>query len=175
MNTKLIVNADDLGLSLHRDKGIFDLISLGIVTSVSVVVNTETFFSSTCHEILKIIKQKKEISVGLHLNLTEGKPISNISNPNAENSILDENGYFIGKAQFHEAASNQNIDLEQVNNEIKSQIVAFVNSLGFYPNHVNGHQHVHVIPSIARVLAQIMKDYSIKLPPTTSACSTLLL
>ena len=69
---KLIVNADDLGYSPHRDRGIFQAFYKGIVTSASLVVNGASS-EQAVKEALSV-----GLEMGLHLNLTEGKPLTNV-------------------------------------------------------------------------------------------------
>ena len=64
---KLIINADDYGLSKSFNKGILELISNGIVTSVSVMILRPFVF-------LDDFSNKSNISIGLHLEL-EGKDV----------------------------------------------------------------------------------------------------
>jgi predicted glycoside hydrolase/deacetylase ChbG (UPF0249 family) len=173
MKTKinLVINADDLGISYNRDTAIFKLLNDKICYSTSVLVNTPTFISSTKNEIIKYLNQQNNneidfnvASFGLHLNLTEGFPISKISNLiNDKTQIINKEGKFLGKHEFYELLeNNESIDFEFIKNEIISQIQFFHEELGFYPSHIDGHQHIHIIPSIAEILAKIMNCFCIK-------------
>ncbi len=66
---KLIVNADDMGVCPHRSKGILRLIEEKKVSSVSLMVNMG--YSAEAGAAIK----ERNISAGLHLNLTEGVPL----------------------------------------------------------------------------------------------------
>jgi predicted glycoside hydrolase/deacetylase ChbG (UPF0249 family) len=35
----------------------------------------------------------------------------------------------------------------------------FIQHVGYLPNHVDGHQHIHVLPGIRDVVAQVMTSY----------------
>jgi hypothetical protein len=62
MEKKLIINADDYGLSDKFNKGILELIEKGIVTSTTVMVNKN--FARP-----KALLKHENVSVGLHLDL----------------------------------------------------------------------------------------------------------
>lgn len=68
---KLIINADDYGLSPKFNKGISELAKNNIVSSVSVMID---------RKFIKIddFKKFEDISIGLHLELKEKSSIKNI-------------------------------------------------------------------------------------------------
>lgn len=66
---KLILNADDFGLSKPTNDAIYELAKLGSLSSTTVMVNMPF-----ANDIEKIVALEK-ISVGLHFNLTQGKPL----------------------------------------------------------------------------------------------------
>jgi predicted glycoside hydrolase/deacetylase ChbG (UPF0249 family) len=67
--TKLIINADDLGIGLDRDEGIFELFNNGHISSASILINGNNFINS-------VNKAKQlRLPLGIHLNLTEGSLI----------------------------------------------------------------------------------------------------
>eukprot|EP01121_Diplochlamys_sp_Union-15-3_P004483 TRINITY_DN14677_c0_g1_i1.p1 TRINITY_DN14677_c0_g1~~TRINITY_DN14677_c0_g1_i1.p1 ORF type:complete len:112 (-),score=8.94 TRINITY_DN14677_c0_g1_i1:525-860(-) len=85
-NCLLIVNADDFGYCTERNNGICECFLNGLVSSVSLLVNGE----AVQHAV--DLAKKINIPMGLHLNLTEGKPIhSTVS------SLLDNSGMMRGK------------------------------------------------------------------------------
>lgn len=64
MSRRLIVHADDFGVSPHFNRGIVEGIKRGLVTSVSVLVNRS-------HVEPRLLPRK--VSVGLHFELKEGE------------------------------------------------------------------------------------------------------
>src|SRR5947208_2424224 len=62
---RLIVNADDFGLSAGVNRGILEAHVAGVVTSASLMVNTPAFAVAAA-----AARQAPRLSVGLHLNLT---------------------------------------------------------------------------------------------------------
>lgn len=60
----LIVNADDLGLSSGVNRGIVKACALGVVTSASLIVNSEW-----SRDAVELIGEVPKMSIGLHVNL----------------------------------------------------------------------------------------------------------
>jgi predicted glycoside hydrolase/deacetylase ChbG (UPF0249 family) len=93
MSKKLIINADDYGLDEDANQAIIILAKENAITSTSVMANLVT------DKAISILKQLS-VSTGLHLNLIEGKPISD---PNKVRSLIDEDDNFLSwdKLLFH--------------------------------------------------------------------------
>ncbi len=81
---KLIVNADDYGYCPERNKGILDLFKSGSITSSTILITMEGIEESVSQA------KKDGIKLGIHLNITEGKPCCD---PKTISSITNENGY----------------------------------------------------------------------------------
>jgi len=163
---RFVVNADDLGYSRERDDGIFEAVSKGIVTSMSLLVNGPSAKSAIA-KYMKIKMKLDEIgeevpSLGLHINLTEGRPIAS---RHIVPSLLRENknmaSMFRGKFGFEQAVYGKKINLEHVRIEALAQIRWFYQNAGFYPSHVDGHNHVHVLPGVAPVVAALVAHFKI--------------
>src|SRR5204863_9488270 len=68
---RLIVNADDFGLTANVNRAILDGHCRGVITSASLLSNGEAFESAVA-----LALQTPRLGVGVHLNLTEGKPVA---------------------------------------------------------------------------------------------------
>jgi predicted glycoside hydrolase/deacetylase ChbG (UPF0249 family) len=73
MLRRLIVHADDLGADEARNEGIFEALEAGSVTAASILAN-----GPALRDAFDRIASSpfRNISFGLHLNLTEGVPLS---------------------------------------------------------------------------------------------------
>ena len=86
---RLIINADDLGADEARNAGIFEAIQAGAVTSASILPNGPGLLDA----LNRIHSGSfKNITWGVHLNLSEGKPIST-----GNSLLLEPDGTFRGK------------------------------------------------------------------------------
>src|SRR5437773_1986596 len=69
---RLVVNADDFGLSAGVNRGILEAYVAGVVSSVSVLVNAPGWTDA----VQRLRDLGPGLGVGLHLNLTMGRPVS---------------------------------------------------------------------------------------------------
>src|SRR2546421_8810337 len=69
---RLVVNADDFGLSTGVNRGILEAHAAGVVSSVSVLVNAPGWTDA----LRRLRDVGPGLGVGLHLNLTMGRPVS---------------------------------------------------------------------------------------------------
>ncbi|MGA2094374.1 MAG: ChbG/HpnK family deacetylase, partial [Sedimentisphaerales bacterium] len=71
MDGRLIINADDFGLCRGVNKGIAEAHATGVLTSATLMANMPA-----AEEAVEIAHKLSNLGVGVHLNLTEGKPLS---------------------------------------------------------------------------------------------------
>ena len=131
-NKKLIVNADDFGLTPGVTQGIIEAHKNGIVTSTTALTVSDYFLQAM--EAARI--QAPNLSIGLHLTLTLNKNRP-ILPKEIVPSLVDENGYFWNQNIFHEK-----VDLDEVSLEWEAQILKFLES-GQKPTHIDSHHNVH--------------------------------
>jgi len=150
----LIVNADDLGADRARNRGIFEAIEAGRVTSVSVLVNG----GASEDGIRRLISYNgRPVSVGIHINLSEGRPIS----PGLRR-LTGPDGDFLGKWITHRLLeSREDKDLKaEIQQELSAQIEALMGT-GLPVTHLDGHQHVHVFPAVIESALEAARKYGI--------------
>lgn len=92
MLMKIIVNADDLGMSEPVNEAIFQGMQLGTITSATVLSNGPAVRAAT-----KQLHLFPKCSFGVHLNLTEFEPLCSGSHTDLA-SILDQNRCFNGNS-----------------------------------------------------------------------------
>ena len=149
----LIVNADDLGYHPVRDDGILYAFEHGVVTQASLMVNGAS-------AVTAVAKAKRaSLPLGLHLNLSEGRPLS----PRGEvPSLVDEDGRLLGKAGLWAACADGAVRPSDVAREANAQLCHFALLVGHSPTHVDGHQHAHVAPGMAEVLSTVFKAAGVR-------------
>jgi hypothetical protein len=146
---RLIITADDLGYSQPRDDGIFYLFSIGAITQASLLVNGANARTALARA------HAAGLPVGLHLNFTEGVPLTVPST-----SLLAPGARCMrGKFGFRKALAAGEVALADVAREAAAQAAAFValHPLGCAPAHLDGHQHVHVLPGVAGAVAAALR------------------
>jgi len=149
MVKKLIINADDFGITEGVTKGIIDSHADGVVTSTTLLMNVPfTEFA------LEQAKNYPELGVGIHLALTIGKPlISGIK------SFTDSEGNFLKLSDYsrHDVAA----DLDELYEEWKAQMDHFIRLAKKLPTHIDSHHHVHCLPQHHDVVVQLAREYDL--------------
>src|SRR5512134_3484615 len=129
---RLIINSDDYGRTPEISRGIREAHARGVVTSTTCMMNIPT----TAEDIAVALRETPALGMGVHLVLTMGDPISaRVTVP----SITDENGHFFKYTPLIEHLSTLNI--EEVKQEWRAQIEAFIRAAGRKPSHLDSHHH----------------------------------
>ncbi|XP_031448705.1 carbohydrate deacetylase [Phasianus colchicus] len=151
---KLIVTGDDFGYCPRRNQGIVECFLAGAVSNVSLLVN-----GSAAADAAKLAR-RYNIPIGLHANLSEGSPVCEVLKRSS--SLLSEAGFFHGKMGFRTALSKDLINMSEVKQELKAQVDLFHELTGHLPPHMDGHQHIHVLPKVRHVFAEVLEEYGIE-------------
>ena len=146
---KVIINADDYGISKGVNRAIDDLISAGIVTSTSVMSNMPYF-----KDVLGI---KDKAGIGIHFNLTTGSPLANTTNIP---SLINGDGQFYDLAALLKKLKQRKINQKDVELEYDVQVKK-VFDLGIKPDHINSHSSILKQPFLMKVIMKIAHKYSI--------------
>ena len=149
MVKKLIINADDLGFSLGVNEAILLANTQGFLSHASLMANTQYFD----HAVTEIIPKAKDLKVGVHVNLTCAKALY-------KENVLTEKGFLNNtfvKLLFRRKTTAVLNSLEK---EIELQILKIKNA-GIAISHIDGHEHVHIIPSINKMVRRLAKKYDI--------------
>ncbi|BCR05860.1 hydrolase [Desulfuromonas versatilis] len=93
--------------------------------------------------------------IGVHLNLSEGRPILGGSA-----TLTDARGCFLPKQQAWRRALCGGYRPDEVEAEWAAQIEA-AQARGIEPSHLDGHNHIHVFPQLAEVAARLARRYGI--------------
>jgi len=151
---RLIVNADDLGADEGRNDGIFEAIEAGVVTSVSILPNGPSLRNALSK--LRSLPRGK-ISCGIHINLSEGTPLSS-----GLRLVTGPDGRFRGKQSARHLLLRRGDPVleREIRRELEAQICA-LRDAGVAIDHLDGHQHVHVFPAVARLAAEGAKNHEI--------------
>lgn len=145
---KIIINADDLGFSVGVNQAILKANTEGYLTHASLMANTEYF-----QDAIQLIPNFKNLRIGVHVTLTCGKALY-------EKNVLGKNGlldWTFVKLLFLRKTSKV---LESLENEIENQILK-IKENGIEISHIDGHEHIHIIPSINKIVRRLAKKHQI--------------
>lgn len=143
MSGRLVVNADDLGVSRGATLGVLEAHQKGIVTSASLAVTTP-FYQ---HAVDSCVRSSPALGIGLHFTLTSGRPVSDASRVPL---LVDGNGLFRWRftSLLRAMAGGKSPALaEQIEIELEAQLARLASD-GIRPDHIDGERHVHLIPGI---------------------------
>lgn len=71
VSKQLIINADDFGLTSGVNQAVMDCSQQGSVSSATLMVNT-----AASEEAASLARSNPNLGLGLHFNLTLGRPVS---------------------------------------------------------------------------------------------------
>ena len=129
--------ADDYGLTYGVSRGILEALEAGRFSAVSALV-TGPRWPALGHEL---IRRGFDADIGLHLNLTLGKPLEPMPK-------FAKDGVFPSIRELVRDARRGKLPLEEIRAEISHQLDRFEAVTGRPPDFVDGHQHVQVLPNI---------------------------
>ena len=141
---RLIVNADDFGLSASVNAAVLRAHRNGILTTASLMVNEPGF-----EEAVQLAKENPQLGVGLHLTFLMGHAALP---PEKIPGLVNGRGEFsnspigVGLRYFFQRRLR-----EQLRAEIHAQFEKF-HATGLKLDHVNGHLHLHLHPTIFEIL-----------------------
>ena len=154
MMKRLIVNADEFGLTEGVNKGIIEAHSEGILSSASAIVNMWAL-----DEAMALATKNPRLGVGVHLNITAGKPVLPIDKVR---SLVDNNGFFLKRPALVKRILIQSISLEEVKEEFFAQI-GKLESYGISPTHLDFHQNVLFLPRLFNEALFVAKEKGLPL------------
>lgn len=150
---RLIVNADDFGLTEAINRGIVAAHRDGIVTSVSLIACGPAF-----EHAVALANGTPTLDVGIHLTLTQLTPVRAAADVP---TLVDAHGRFPPHAlDLARRYLRGQMALSDVRAELEAQICK-VEAAGIPISHLDGHQHVHVLPGIAHVVADLAAAHGI--------------
>jgi predicted glycoside hydrolase/deacetylase ChbG (UPF0249 family) len=139
---RLIVTADDVGLHAGMTEGAIRAHREGIVTACSIVANGAAF-----EHAVDSLREVPQLEVGVHLSLVDERPLTAIRTPRKYTTFVP-------------LYAARVIRLKQIERELRAQIERVLAS-GLKVTHLNGHQHLHLLPRIFGVVARLAEEYGI--------------
>lgn len=156
---RLIVNADDFGLTSGVNRAIAELHQAGVLTSASLMAR-----GGATEEAIEMARSMPALGVGCHVVLVDGQPVLSARNqiPNLADPAGDcfrpslwdfLNGLYREKSRKRFR--------EQIEAETRAQI-EFLQSKGLRLTHIDTHKHTHMFPSILRSVLRAARACGIR-------------
>ena len=147
----VIMTADDFGKSGETNQAIQQAFQYGNLTETSLMVSGEAVTDA-----VTFARENPGLSIGLHLVLSDGQsvlPKEKIPH------LVDKDGYFSTNASiagikyFFSRQCHHELNLE-----IQAQFEKFAET-GLAMSHVDGHQHLHIHPTIFKMILPLAEKY----------------
>jgi predicted glycoside hydrolase/deacetylase ChbG (UPF0249 family) len=149
----LVVNADDLGLTVGVNDGIFDAFDHGILTSASLFAG-----APATSDAIRRARSRPSLGVGVHLALVDGTPTLP---PSRVPTLVEDDGRFRRSWKpFIVACLRGKVSLAEVELELTAQIER-LRGTGIRPTHLDAHKHVHAYPPVFAIVARLAGRFSI--------------
>jgi len=155
---RLIVNADDFGMTPGINRAIAEAHRAGIVTSATIMAN-----EGAANEAIMIAGQSPSLATGCHIVLVDG---STVSQPDAVQSLLGSHRkgdarFRPGIAHLAIAAVSRKLHNAEVHGEASAQLQR-LQSRGLSLSHVDCHMHSHILPVIGRAVLQAAREHDVR-------------
>lgn len=144
---RLIVNADDFGLTADINRGIMEAFAAGALRSTSVMVGMPGFDDA----VRCAADAGNALGVGLHFTLTAGRPLT------AARSLVEpDTGEFLAPGKLLVRCLTGRVDQRDVEQECAAQI-ARARAAGIRLTHIDGHHHVHLAPTVRDAVRRVVE------------------
>ena len=145
---RLIVNADDFGLSRGVSDAIASAHKDGILTSASIMAN-----QPASEYAIELLRELPNLGIGIHLNLSAGRPILPAREVRA---LIDQDGNFLSAQSLARRLWRFQVSGSEIEAEFRAQI-RWLKDRGVTPLHADSHLHIHLYPAALRPFARAVQ------------------
>jgi len=152
---RLIVNADDFGLTSGVNRAILEAHTSGIVTSTTLMARGKAFADA-----VRLAPSVPQLSVGCHVVLVDGLPAVEASR--VPTLAMNPDGQFRRSiADFAISCVRGRISPDEIEVEATKQI-QLLQSAGIRVSHLDTHKHTHLFPQVLKPLLRAAKACGIR-------------
>jgi hypothetical protein len=144
--------ADDYGIAPGVNAAIRDLVLRGCLNATSVMVVAPGLNRSEAIALTILNAGSPRVAIGLHLTLTGPfRPLTQNFAP-----LVD--GAFLSLEPLMKAAYLRKLDADLIAAEVRAQVAAFAAAFGRPPDFIDGHRHVHLLPTVRDAVLSAAKE-----------------
>ncbi len=153
--SRLIVNADDFGLTSGVNRAIVELHAAGLVTSTSLMAR-----AGAADEAIELSRATPSLGVGCHVVLVDGEPVLS---PGKIPSLVDgRTGHFVNSlTAFLLRLFAGRIRADEIEAEAAAQI-AYLQQRGVRLTHIDTHKHAHIFSPVLRPVLRAARAAGIR-------------
>jgi len=152
---RLILNADDFGLTAGVNRAIIELHRAGVLTSATLMAR-----AAAAGEAIELARSTPSLGVGCHVVLVDGEPLRTAHElPSLVDSGTGRFMPTLGK--FLERLFTGRIRSSEIEAEAGAQI-GLLRSKGVALTHIDTHKHVHMFPGVLRPVLRAARAAGIR-------------
>lgn len=140
-----VLTADDYAMTPGVTRGILACLEAGRISATGAMTNRPHWQGDA--RLLRTFAGRADL--GLHFNLTCGEPLTAMPR-------FAPGGALPKLPDVLKAASLRRLPRDEVAAELDAQLQAFEDAMGRMPDFIDGHQHVHALPGVRHVLAEVL-------------------
>lgn len=149
---RLVVNADDFGISRGVNRGIVQAHRSGLVTSASLMANLPS-----AEDALTRAAICPDLGLGLHLTLTAGRPLCP---PEQVPTLVNADGELFVLGELLMRLTLGSVRHDDLRRELAAQVEWSLRR-GVQPDHFDSHHHVHVHPRVAPIVIALAREHRV--------------
>jgi chitin disaccharide deacetylase len=159
---RLIINADDFGLTAGVNRAIVEAHQHGVVSSATLMANSQAF-----EEAVAMARSTPRLGVGCHVVLVDGAPllhqtqVGSLLDPGNNDHRADTPRFREGISKFGALALLGRLEADEIEAEATAQIRKLQAS-GIAVTHLDSHKHTHLFPRVLRPLLRAARSCGIR-------------
>jgi predicted glycoside hydrolase/deacetylase ChbG (UPF0249 family) len=155
MPTRLIINADDFGLTPGINRAIAELHDAGAVTSATLMANGPAF-----DDAVALALARPTLGIGCHIVLVDGTPVSD---PASISTLLgpDHKTFHNSLASFALGVLRSAITQDDIQREALAQIQKLQRA-GLSLTHADTHKHTHLLSRVTKPILRALDQSGIR-------------
>jgi hopanoid biosynthesis associated protein HpnK len=152
---RLILNADDFGLTAGVNRAIAELHRAGLLTSATLMAR-----AAATEEAIELARGLPKLGVGCHVVLADGEP--QLTAPEIPTLMEPRTGRFHATlGAFLGRLLSGRIAAAEIEAEAAAQI-AFLQGRGLRLTHIDTHKHTHMFPAVLRPVLRAARKAGIR-------------
>ncbi len=149
---RLIINADDFGLTSGVNRAIAEGNASGVITSATLMANAQASV-----EAMDLARAQPSLKTGCHIVLIDGVPLTT----NLPSLTNNSSRFRSSLKQFALAAVRKQIAAGEIQREAEAQIRK-IQAFGITLTHVDSHKHTHMFPHVLRPVLRAARACGIR-------------
>ena len=151
---RVIINADDFGIHTEVNQAVIEACDQGVLTSTSLLANGPAF-----DEAVDLARKCPGLGIGIHLSLVGSLPT--VLSAREVPTLVQPDGLLPESyTEVIKRACQEKLDYGQVYRELDAQMEKIM-ATGLPIDHLDSHQHLHVLPQVWSIVQSLMMKYGI--------------